>query len=259
MENLHKRILLLGHSFVHRVQDHNGEDFMDQLNVYNIPDHCEIYVEGFPGASVDALVTHHLHQVMQYYNPDVVILDIGGNDLDRHGNSGKPSYVGESIITLMDTLKEGYNVGLIVWCQALNRGKCRQKTILDYNTDVHDLNGIMKHRIEEAGHTHIYWTHRGFWKVPLEDWTSDGIHPNTTSGRKKYIISVCKAIKYSISVVNHMEVSFSNSTTCISAMILLYLAQVTLTYYSQRLSNIPLQLGHNTIYSVTTQQHHLIG
>ena len=65
---------------MNRVQNHNGEDLRDQLNVCNIPYHCQVFVERFPGASVDALVTHHLHQVMPFYkNFEVVILDIGGN------------------------------------------------------------------------------------------------------------------------------------------------------------------------------------
>ena len=91
---------LFGHSFIahfKRFIRTNASDFDYNLNL----DKREVMIQfsGYPGASVEALIQRGLPDVYDF-EPDLVILDIGTNDL----SSSPPETVTNAIVSLVNSL-----------------------------------------------------------------------------------------------------------------------------------------------------------
>ena len=78
-------VLILGHSFVRRLC-HDLETGFDQRADVNINLECTamVFMHGVGGRTVPKLCQFDLH-VVKRLSPDIIILEIGTNDLTRNG------------------------------------------------------------------------------------------------------------------------------------------------------------------------------
>ena len=118
--------MIIGHSFVsgleHHLQNLNGGFWMSPEQV---SDHLEIsdriqkiVLSGISGAQIWIPYGVLPHGLLRIHRPDVVILQIGTNDLAA-GKS--PAWVSYEVMNQAKTLLEVYNVQYAVVCSALFR------------------------------------------------------------------------------------------------------------------------------------------
>ena len=91
------KVLILGHSFVKRLKhdlvagfDPRAHDHFDVVNS------ARVFLYGVGGRKVSDVQSRDLH-IIESFAPDILILDIGTNDL----NTGKPEVIGSAIDDLI--------------------------------------------------------------------------------------------------------------------------------------------------------------
>ena len=102
-------ILILGHSFISRLvtfnslQNHHSVDMNMGLN----PTQEQILYMGYPGGHLNIIKTEGL-QYVQMCNPDIMVLQIGSNDLCKETNEVHD--VAKGIIEVAMSLRFKYNM-----------------------------------------------------------------------------------------------------------------------------------------------------
>ena len=100
------KILVLGHSFVRRLRDDLNAQFDPRASVnFHLPESGYIQLQGIGGRTVEKMFKHDLSFVQQY-KPDVLILEIGTNDLSICA----PEVVGSKIDDLARLLRDKYTM-----------------------------------------------------------------------------------------------------------------------------------------------------
>ena len=106
-------ILILGHSFVRRLRDDLDAHFDTRAaSNFHLPESGYITLLGTGGRTVEKVVKYDLQSVHKY-KPDIVILELGTNDLSTHA----PEVVGSKIDDLVHALRHTYNVRVVGVCQ----------------------------------------------------------------------------------------------------------------------------------------------
>ena len=89
-------ILILGHSFVRRLKDDLAARFDARAAPnFHLPESGHVSLVGTGGRTVDKLNKYDLSLLVKY-KPDIVILEIGTNDL----STLRPEIVGSKLTTL---------------------------------------------------------------------------------------------------------------------------------------------------------------
>ena len=110
-------ILILGHSFVRRLRDDLDAHFDARAaSNFHLPESGYITLLGTGGRTVEKVVKYDLQSVHKY-KPDIVILELGTNDLSTHASE----VVGSKIDDLVHALRHTYNVRVVGVCQVINR------------------------------------------------------------------------------------------------------------------------------------------
>lgn len=111
MVNGRKKVLILGHSFVSRWSTYVSGDMNpgDTLEGYmRLDQKAYSLVKGFPGLTVPTLLTTHanaIEDILMDYSPEIVILDIGINDLDSPHPRMSDLEVTETLLTAVNFFK----------------------------------------------------------------------------------------------------------------------------------------------------------
>ena len=114
--------LLVGHSFVRRTTEfieRNQEDG-SYTHTFGLESTCTVKTIGTGGRTVDKLIKYDLQDIRDTA-PNVVILDIGSNDLCDEQSD--PDTVALSIIALVEILIKDLKLRCLVLCQVLPRKK----------------------------------------------------------------------------------------------------------------------------------------
>lgn len=91
-----------------------------------------------------------------------------------------------------------YHVQHVIICSALYRASnIGHQTQLQFQSKVNRFNTYLKNFADVEPNI-TYHTHRGFWDIPINEWSRDFIHPNTPLGRKKYATSLTRAVHHFI-------------------------------------------------------------
>ena len=111
-------VLILGHSFVRRLACDVRSQFDPWIRSnFNLARTASVQLHGVGGRSVAKLRSFDLH-VVEQIAPDIVILEIGTNDLVHK----RPEIVGSEIESLVCLLLEVYNVRVVCVCHVIPRG-----------------------------------------------------------------------------------------------------------------------------------------
>ena len=161
-----QRVLIIGHSFVHRlkafVQKKRHMQAFSSLNGI-----ADIYFHGVGGCRIAKFRKFNFH-VMRQLVPDVIILELGSNDLVELS----PQTVGSDLERVVPELREIDSAQFVVVGQVLRRPTPNS---VEYNCKVGKLHQYLKVVLEPLPFCY-YWRHRGFWKSKSELYLPDGVH-----------------------------------------------------------------------------------
>ena len=208
------KVVVLGHSFVSGLDQHFRAKYKGQPQALESHIALELKVDrniasvtllGQSGAK--ALNFEAPTYILDKIRPNIIILDLGSNDL---AEGIVPEVVRDKIVAIAEGLQDAYSaaVGILSVLpreKGVSLGPAAFRQAFEaYNLSV---------KIATRNLTPIFFfSHKGFWeqqvtmgqaifKLPmlLEAWSKDGIHPNSIEGRKKYKNSIrtaiCQAIK----------------------------------------------------------------
>lgn len=190
-----RSVLLLGHSYVHRLADfvrasqnpqveHDfglNSHFLDKFNVS---------FHGIGGARV-ATIHSDVHTILAQYSAyyDVVVLQLGGNDINRNSNA---ELIAHDIVNLAVDINATGRVNQVVVSQLFFREKPRCDV---YNAVAYDVNGHLVRTLGKASYRKqgmSFWKHRGFSRPEFTTSHRDGVHLNA-DGQWKFYQSVKSA------------------------------------------------------------------
>ena len=111
------KVLILGHSFVKRLQSDLNTTFDARADSsFHLERTATVHIFGVGGGTVEKLQRCDLHMVRRLAL-DVVILEVGTNDLSNVG----PEVVGSSIEELVSLLLDAFSVGVVGVCHVIPR------------------------------------------------------------------------------------------------------------------------------------------
>jgi hypothetical protein len=158
---------------------------------------------GVPGALIPSYEVP-IYTISQI-RPSIILIDLGSNDLVGNVNC---SVLAHTLFQIAQCCKEAFQA-IVGICSILprtgNLGRC---TSDQFEYAMSNFNNLTKSLVVHDPLI-FYHSHIGFWekqdgrghkaKLPVSEWSLDGIHPNHPNGRKKYKNSLrnalCKAVK----------------------------------------------------------------
>ena len=151
-----------------------------------------IQYSGKPGATVESLKECQL-SVAEDFEPHLVILDIGTNDLALP--LFNPEKLASAIAELAHTLLTVYNVRHIVVLQILHRFRSlrpnrRRINIENFNNDVDTCNQLLSEKLSRFSTCQLWW-HKGLWGENQRSMIdADGVHLSKPRGHRKYFYNL---------------------------------------------------------------------
>ena len=201
------RIQILGHSYVQQLKGYI-EDSDNRTLSLGLRDTIVEY-SCFPGATVPDLVEKL--QVVKDFDPDIVILIVGTNDLLNPQNS--PLSVANAIKDLADKLFFVYHVPDILVCEIFHRIAPSQMTdnpvdLAWFNPRVIETNKALIEKLATCQpHRARLWYFKGFWgpEGKVRCFSEDGVSLSLLGQKKLYFQlrigivatrnSTCKALE----------------------------------------------------------------
>ena len=168
------RVLILGHSFIRRLREFLASHV--SLNTdFLLAEYCEIKWHGIGGRTVSTVRAFD-QRIVEIFRPDLVILQLGSNDLVH----GDPLSIASGIEDLVTLLHDSFQVTRICVCQSLYRVSGAA-----YYQRVRDLIKYLKVLLESLPYS-AYWKHRGFWNSTVGLYSGDGVHLNAHGHYRLY-------------------------------------------------------------------------
>ena len=202
---------LTGHSFITKLKDvlndkacETGQSWTRTLGIQGR--RITPVIKGFGGAHLENWL--EIEKFLTKELPDVVILELGSNDL-CYGRPIGP-LVQRFISRMRDLLNRNRGLQALIWCQVIPRHTLRHghRDVDKYNQDVIEFNQAMRDEIKSITRLH-HWHHKGLSKATKQV-MDDGIHPTTAvKGRKKYLGSISSLCKWTM--LNQAAESSSSS------------------------------------------------
>ena len=170
------RVLILGHSFVRRLRS-----FLASSHVYSsdvgLSDSADISLFGVCGRTVDKVIQFDL-DVVRNSKPDIVILELGTNDL----TSLPPESVGSELEELVQSLHCEFDVRVIAVFQVIKR-----ITPFSRLPDFTELLGAQAASLFTSNsRATSHSRHIGVWKSSRNMYLREGVHLNTLGLIKLY-------------------------------------------------------------------------
>ena len=168
-------VLILGHSFVKTLQRDMRANFDARVDAnFKLQGSAFVHLHGIGGRTMAKLRSFDLH-VVSSISPDVVILEIGTNDLSLE----PPEVVGSTIEDLVRLLLDSFSVRVVGVCFVIPRGTsemshvpaslfAQRAEILNHYVSV-VLEGIPKV---------FCWRHKIFSHPAENVYLADGVHLN---------------------------------------------------------------------------------
>ena len=184
------KILYFGHSFVQHMQDYMAA-LPYYMGNFGLPfNEASVYFKSMSGAPVERLRKKHNLNLVNRMQPEIVMLEIGTNDLSEPEKS--PRYVHDQVLELVREILD-CRVRKVVVNQVVRRGK---KGLIgkdqDFEEKIHSYNHMMEDTLKHLPRT-LFWHHRNMWG-DIEALVEDGTHLND-QGNKRVYRSVKGALK----------------------------------------------------------------
>ena len=168
------KALILGHSFVSRLKRDFDSGFDPRAaRDFNLRGTASVYLHGVGGRTLQMLQENDLH-VVRDLAPDIVILEIGTNDLTHT----PPEIVGSLIEEFVRLLQGKFSVRAIGVCGVIPRG-ISVPHALSFSHNASVLNQYIGVVLDDFPNV-FCWSHTEF-NSPYKDlYLRDGVHVNPT-------------------------------------------------------------------------------
>ena len=174
-------ILILGHSFVRRLQtfltEHHDRRAAHNMNL----PHENISFLGIGGRTVSKMLSFDLDKI-KAFQPKVIILELGTNDLCVVGQ--RPESVGSDIEHLVQVLHDHCGTEFIMVCLVIYLSAIRPH-VPDFSHKVDLLNKYLKVVLEPLPYAEA-WSHRGLQSPSIAVLCRDGVHLNAAGNFALY-------------------------------------------------------------------------
>ena len=174
-------ILILGHSFVRRLQtfltEHHDRRAAHNMNL----PHENISFLGIGGRTVSKMLSFDLDKI-KAFQPKVIILELGTNDLCVVGQ--RPESVGSDIEHLVQVLHDHCGAEFIMVCLVIYRSAIPPH-VPDFSHKVDLLNKYLKVVLEPLPYAEA-WIHRGLQSPSIAVLCRDGVHLNAAGNYALY-------------------------------------------------------------------------
>lgn len=202
------RVLIVGHSFISNLKNYIRRNLSSQIN-YSLGLHPKDVMIQYSDRRGGSLSTFQQHQIesVQDFEPHIVVLQLGSNDL-CNGQTSVESFTNnyQSIIKdLLDT----YKVKRVVVLQILHRLEPSRpvRYYVDpnwYNPRVDEANVTLRQLLKDNDHA-ILWNHKGFWDTDYlaSALENDGVHI-ADAAQWKYIRNIRSAV---VSAIKHLDLN----------------------------------------------------
>jgi lysophospholipase L1-like esterase len=168
-------VLVFGHSFVRRLNDdlNNGFDSRAKQNFNLAASGVYVSLKGTGGRTVDRVFKYDI-SFLKSCKPDIVVLEIGTNDLSNLS----PEVVGSRIDDLVRYMLDELNIKVIAVCQVINR-RIPHSDEPDhaFNAKASMLRQYLS--VVLANEPGVFlWDHRKFDNGRIDLLSLDGVHCN---------------------------------------------------------------------------------
>lgn len=218
--------LILGHSFVARLRS------AVQLECGTAMSLCTaapvflklekrfktIDIRGRSGANVKDMILF-INEIGNR-RPDVVIFDVGSNDLCSCSVDCDAKQIAQNLVSLGNLLTIGYGIRTVVFCSVIFRKKCRG---ISHCVFVERAKVFNKKLFDLCGENPQlkFYSHSGFWRdndtggpMPVGQWSQDGIHPGpqvASHGFWKYQRNIRRCLLESIAELRKCDEQIEKS------------------------------------------------
>lgn len=166
------KVLILGHSFVRRLKTDLRANFDKRASFgFGLKGSATIEMHGVGGRTVQKLRANDLSAISRC-SPDIVLLEIGTNDLSH----SRPEVVGSEIECLVNLLSKELSVRVVGVCLVTPRATSRSRESR-FNERAALLNQYLRVVIEPLPRA-FCWRHKGFSQSSISPFLSDGVHFN---------------------------------------------------------------------------------
>ncbi len=173
-QNPAHRVLFLGHSFIWRLEDFiTKSTFPCVAKDFALPPSTSIRFRGIGGRTVATLRRHDL-AVVASFKPNILVLEIGSNDLCDPTLS--VAAIATNIIQLINMFHFRYKVTHIMLGEIIPR-LTLPPTCPDYNKRAHHLNRILLALLKRASYA-TFWFHPKMTTHSTLFFGNDGVHFN---------------------------------------------------------------------------------
>ena len=184
------RILILGPSFIRCLagflQKRGHEHLMAKLSSLG-----SISFHGVGGRTIAKVMQFDL-SIIRRLSPDIIVLELGSNDLTKLPAQTAGSELGN----LVRYVHDEFNVESIAVCQVIRWHSSRCTA---YNLKVTKLHWYLKAVLKPIPCC-LYWKHRGFWNSRENIYLPDGVHLNDL-GNLKLFRSIWGAVIKAVGLV----------------------------------------------------------
>lgn len=182
------RVLILGSSHVHHLNNamYNPRKHRIQpsFNLYDV----DVRFWGIPGMRARDLNRHSW--VVTTFQPHVVYLQIGGNDLD---DGIGPEVVGDMVVSFAEWMIKSAGVVSVVVGEFFPRLITRNVEVTSYNVRVSTVNDYVETCLESCPSCMLWRHKRMFPPVDILLKTRDGVHLNDV-GNERWFKSIRGAL-----------------------------------------------------------------
>lgn len=176
-------VIVLGHSFVSRFQRFCDERSINHLGLD--PSYFNVEYVGFGGLSLRQRRRLHSYDQTKLKKADLVILDIGSNDLSSA--SYLPEQFALDLVSYASFLIIGLGISKVAILQQIRRERL---PFQDYNDHIVRSNVAMDTLIKTTQLPVVFWKHRGMWNCGQSVLCPDGVHLSNDIGYPKYLRSL---------------------------------------------------------------------
>jgi len=144
------------------------------------PEQFQVSMGGVGGLSLANRCRLHSRDT-EFNHNDLVILDIGSNDLCDKGVA--PEQFALNLMSYAAFLMVSFEVKKVVVLQILRRQK---EPFRGYNERVIEANQALEALAHTSDQKIYFWKHRGMWNCAVNIYCYDGVHLSRLEGYKRY-------------------------------------------------------------------------